>query len=357
MTTTKYCLVLLLGAVLLSSASLADRNEPHKPPKGEKPPPKHKPPTPLDHDEKSFPEHKPPTSGKELPPKGKGDLPPPEHKPPHEQHPRRHLVESYSLEENSPSLDGKPHKGEKPPSKHKPPTTLDREKKPFPEHKPPSPVDKPPKHEGEKPPPEHKPPHDHHLGHILLESSSLEENSPSLDGKPHKGEKPPPKHKPPTTLDREERPSLEHKPPTTGDKPPKHKGEKPPPEHKPPHDHHPGHILLESSSPEENSPSLDGKPHKGEKPPPKHKPPTTLNREEKPFPEHKPPSPVDKPPKHEGEKPEHKPPHDHHPGHILLESSSSRKTHQVWTANLTKEKSHHRSTSHQPHSTGKRDRP
>ncbi|KAB1219202.1 hypothetical protein CJ030_MR3G028959 [Morella rubra] len=182
----------LLGAVLLSTASLADCDEPpkheHKPPKGEKPPAKHNPPTPLNHDEKSFPKHKP------------------EHKPPHEQHPGRHLVESYSLEENSPSLDDKPHKGRKPPPKHNPPTTLDKEEKPFPEHKPPTPSDKPSKHEGEKPPPAHKPPHDHHRGHILLESSSFEENSPSLDGKPHKGRKSPPKHKPPTTLDREEKP-------------------------------------------------------------------------------------------------------------------------------------------------------
>ena len=69
MTTTKYFLVLLLGMVLLSTASLADHHESpkheHKPPKGEKPPPKHKP----------LPEHKPP--------KGKGEKPPPEHKPPH----------------------------------------------------------------------------------------------------------------------------------------------------------------------------------------------------------------------------------------------------------------------------------
>ncbi|KAF3946065.1 hypothetical protein CMV_027628, partial [Castanea mollissima] len=162
----------------------------------------------------------------------------------------------------------------------------------MPEHKPPTPG------KGEKPSP-----HDHYPGRLLLESTST-------DGKPPpKGEKPPPKHKPPTPLDKEEKPFPEHKPP-------KGKGEKPPPEHKPPHDHHPGHLLLESSS-------IDGKvPPKGAKPPPKHKPPTSVEEgEKKPFPEHKPPKgkgekppPEHKPPKGKGEKPcamnasKHKPP-------------------------------------------------
>ncbi|KAK4586106.1 hypothetical protein RGQ29_023334 [Quercus rubra] len=178
MTTTKYCLVLLLGVVILSTASLADHHESpkhkHKPPKGEKPPPKHKPPTALNKEEKPLPEHKPPTPGK-------GEKP-----PSHDHHPGRLLLESASI-------DGKPPpKGEKPPPKHKPPTPLDKEEKSFPEHK-------PPKGKGEKPPPEHKPPHDHHPRHLLLESSSI-------DGKaPPKGEKPQPKHKPPTSVEEGEK--------------------------------------------------------------------------------------------------------------------------------------------------------
>ncbi|XP_059446707.1 early nodulin-75-like [Corylus avellana] len=249
---SKYCLVLLLGVVLLSTASLADHHELSKPHS----PPKHKPPTPLDHGEKPFPEHKPPL-------KGKGDKPPPEHKPPHEHHPGRRLLESASFEQNSASLDGK---HPKPPPKHKPPTSsLDKEEKPFPELKPPTkPFDEPPKRKGEKPPPEHKPPHDHHPGRRLLELSSLEQqNSASLDGKPQppKGEKPPPKHKPPTLED---------------DAPkPKGKGEKPTPEHKPPHNHHPGHPSVEDGKDSHNTPRKLKAPTAPEKKPPSpsHKPP------------------------------------------------------------------------------------
>ncbi|KAL6292228.1 hypothetical protein ACE6H2_000370 [Prunus campanulata] len=50
----KFLLVVFLGVLLLTTCSLADHDHhkpPHKPPPlGPRPPPKHKPPTPLDND-------------------------------------------------------------------------------------------------------------------------------------------------------------------------------------------------------------------------------------------------------------------------------------------------------------------
>ncbi|XP_062169024.1 early nodule-specific protein 2-like [Alnus glutinosa] len=144
------------------------------------------------------------------------------------------------------------------------------------------------------------------LGVVLLSSTAslADHHEPSKHDPKSLFHKPPspPKHKPPTPLDHGDKPFLEHKPPLKG------KGEKRSPEHKPPHEgHHERHLA--------KKPSLDGTPPKRleKPPPPKYKPPISLiDKEEKPFPEHKPP------PKGKGSE---KPPHDHHPGRHLLESS------------------------------------
>ncbi|KAL6344210.1 hypothetical protein AAG906_035435 [Vitis piasezkii] len=130
-----YLLVLFLGLVVLTTPSLADypkplqprkHKSPTKPPKGEKPLPEHKPPTPIG---------KPP----------KGETPLPEYKPP--------------------TPVGKPPKGEKPPHYgHNPghPPVESKEDSYKPPHKiePPSAPMKKPEAPGKKPStPPHKPPH------------------------------------------------------------------------------------------------------------------------------------------------------------------------------------------------------